>query len=343
MAYISANSSLLLRALIATVLVACPAMAQQKTNTRPEAIIQQLEAARLANGIDMQNGTPWHLKATYTLYDDAGKATDTGTVEQWWASADQQRISVQGQTNNYDDYIRNNSVEETGTIAADNFRLESALSEISTPVLEWEIPYPIYREQDTALKTLQLRCLMLGSNHGFVHAGTCLAGDTPIVRINIEEHNQVLFDQISSFHGRSVAHFVRVLNEHALTAELHVQTLEDWNPVDSSILTPAANAKLHPKTVVTLSAGVAAGILAYKEPPRYPSAAKEARVQGTVVVHAVIGKDGRPKDLKIVSGPPQLQDSSLEAIKQWRYRPYRLGGNPVEVETIVNVIYTLGS
>ena len=92
---------------------------------------------------------------------------------------------------------------------------------------------------------------------------------------------------------------------------------------------------------VHVSAGVMSGLRISGPMPKYPPVAKKAKVQGTVVLNAVISKEGDVKDLVVVSGPPMLQQSSLDAVRQWKYKPYLLNGNPVEVKTTINVIYTL--
>jgi protein TonB len=76
--------------------------------------------------------------------------------------------------------------------------------------------------------------------------------------------------------------------------------------------------------------------------PQYPAIAKAARIQGTVVLQATIGKSGQIENLRVVSGPPMLQQAALEAVKTWRYKPYLLNGEPVDVETTVNVVFSLG-
>jgi TonB family protein len=90
-----------------------------------------------------------------------------------------------------------------------------------------------------------------------------------------------------------------------------------------------------------VSAGVMAGNIVSKVTPVYPQAAKDAKVQGAVVLDAVIGKDGAMKSLKFVSGPPELQMSAMEAVRQWTYKPYLLNGQPTEVETTITVNYSL--
>jgi peptidyl-prolyl cis-trans isomerase A (cyclophilin A) len=94
--------------------------------------------------------------------------------------------------------------------------------------------------------------------------------------------------------------------------------------------------------IVPISAGVAVGMLVSKTLPVYPIDAKKAGVSGTVVLAATIDTDGTVKELHVVSGPDLLQQAALDAVREWRYRPYLLNGQPVEVHTIVNVIFTLG-
>jgi TonB family protein len=96
-----------------------------------------------------------------------------------------------------------------------------------------------------------------------------------------------------------------------------------------------------PTSPLTVPAKVMAENLLTKVMPEYPPAAKKAKIQGTVVLSAVIGKDGSVENLKVISGPEELQQSSLDAVRQWTYKPYRLNGDDVEVKTTVNVVYSL--
>jgi TonB family protein len=92
---------------------------------------------------------------------------------------------------------------------------------------------------------------------------------------------------------------------------------------------------------LTVSAAVMSGNLLTKAVPVYPPAAKKAKIQGTVVLSVVIGDDGNVKNIQVVSGPNELQQSSIDAVRQWTYKPYLLNGNPVEVNTTVNIVYSL--
>jgi TonB family protein len=92
---------------------------------------------------------------------------------------------------------------------------------------------------------------------------------------------------------------------------------------------------------VSVSANQMAEHLLTKVNPKYPPDAKKARIQGTVLLEAIIGKTGRVENLKVVSGPTELQQSALDAVRQWTYKPVLSNGEPIEVKTTIHVIYTL--
>jgi TonB family protein len=92
---------------------------------------------------------------------------------------------------------------------------------------------------------------------------------------------------------------------------------------------------------VRVSSGVSTGLLIKKVAPKYPEVAKQAGVQGQVVLQAEIDKNGDIRTLTLVSGHPLLVPAAIEAVKQWKYKPYTLEGRPVAVETQIIVNYTL--
>lgn len=83
------------------------------------------------------------------------------------------------------------------------------------------------------------------------------------------------------------------------------------------------------------------GNLIHRVQPEYPQLARQARIQGTVVLRAIISREGRIENLQVLSGHPLLVPAALDAVRQWRYRPYSLNDEPVEVETQITVNFTL--
>jgi protein TonB len=95
-----------------------------------------------------------------------------------------------------------------------------------------------------------------------------------------------------------------------------------------------------PTGPVHLSSGVVAGMIISKPEPVYPAIAKAAHVQGAVILHAIISKQGTIEQLSIVSGNGMLVNAARDAVSRWRYRPYLLNGEPTEVETSITVNFT---
>ncbi|HEV2697990.1 MAG TPA: energy transducer TonB [Terriglobales bacterium] len=93
---------------------------------------------------------------------------------------------------------------------------------------------------------------------------------------------------------------------------------------------------------IKLGGQVVAAKLVAQSQPVYPPLARQARIQGNVVLHAIIDKDGRVGELQVISGHPLLVQSALEAVKNWRYQPTQLNGDPVEVDTTITVSFVLG-
>jgi protein TonB len=102
-----------------------------------------------------------------------------------------------------------------------------------------------------------------------------------------------------------------------------------------TIVHPPVQASIH------LPSKLVEGNLIYKSVPQYPAIAKASHTEGTVVLQAMISRTGTIEGLHVISGSPMLQQAAIDAVKTWRYRPYMLNGQAVEVETTVNVIFKL--
>jgi periplasmic protein TonB len=94
-------------------------------------------------------------------------------------------------------------------------------------------------------------------------------------------------------------------------------------------------------TRIRQGGNITAKMLKHKVQPKYPKEARDNGIQGTVRLHAVIARDGTVAQLEVVSGHPLLVQSALDAVRQWKYRPTLLNGVPVEVDTTIDVIYSL--
>lgn len=116
---------------------------------------------------------------------------------------------------------------------------------------------------------------------------------------------------------------------------------EDVPPADASATPGAPSSGDEIPKRVRVSQGVSQGLLVYKVQPVYPPEARRERIQGTVILRAMISKEGRIADLRLISGPKELAPAAIGAVQQWRYRPYLLLGNPVAVDTEIQVNFQL--
>src|SRR5579859_6884754 len=95
------------------------------------------------------------------------------------------------------------------------------------------------------------------------------------------------------------------------------------------------------QTRIRQGGNVTAAMLVNRVQPVYPPLARQTRISGTVRLHAIIGKDGSVQQLEVIQGHPLLVQAALDAVRQWRYRPTLLNGEPVEVDTTIDVIFSL--
>ena len=139
---------------------------------------------------------------------------------------------------------------------------------------------------------------------------------------------------------------------HGISKEGEPPTVSSLMPMAGGFpdaLATASSAPSRPVTVMAVkpdkpmrvSGGVSAGMLMVPIQPVYPAIAKAAHIEGTVVVEAVISKAGRIESLHVTSGPEMLRAAAMDAIRSARYQPYKLNGEPTEVQTTITVNFKM--
>ena len=145
--------------------------------------------------------------------------------------------------------------------------------------------------------------------------------------------------EVSFQYADAMREFAEHLAADASAREAVPQAL----PKDAALPSPSQDSPGAPpiRKRIRVSPGVSHGLLISKVQPVYPASAKANHIQGDVVLHALIGKDGKIAELTTVSGPDELIQSAIDAVRQWQYRPYRLNGETVEVDTQITLNYRL--
>jgi len=301
-----------------------------------------LEASKL-NNLTLGDLQPWHLKATFTVLDDQGKTTDQGTFEEFWAGPTKDKQVYSTPTFSQTDYRTPDGLFRSATtgfppsIAVDARR--EFISPMPTPA---DVAHQTYELENRDAGPTKLSCLKISGLPANPGLSYCLARDEPFLRLNILGFAslQVLHNRILSFNGHYIAGDLDFIRSSKHIGTAHLETLESLGPIDEALFAPSPDAKLVPRRI-QISAGVAVGLLESRKAPAYPPSALAARISGTVVLETLIDVDGAIKELHVIQGPPELQQAALDAVRTWRYRPYILNGEPVEVRTTINVVFTL--
>jgi TonB family protein len=308
---------------------------------------------------DSANMKPWHLKASYQFYDSKGNPAEQGKWEYWWASPKVQRST----------WTRNNVTQSEWSTADGIFRKQDGGSlryyerNISNILL---VSLPSEKAIDSGKMKLKMEMTHVGQmqlvrvsatlqseNNGkpIAHSPAtsevyCFSLSPLVLRLIYNNSFIYEYDQLVKTQNRYLAKQVDVMNGDRKVFSIAIDTIEGITPADPSLVRPTdatfISEPIREDDVKMHESGVTIGTSVYKAPPDYPSVAKMARIQGTVVIAAVIGIDGKIHDLETLVSPSQLLSKSAEdAVKKWEYKPYLLNGKPVEVETIVNVVFTL--
>jgi len=300
---------------------------------------------------------PWHLKATYQLYDEKGNPAEQGTYEYWWASPQIYRSTWTRPSATHTDWHTadgKHAYDSSGeAIKFFEYKLQEALL---SPLPEADDLDPAkvrLDRQSISENGTRFPCFMLVPQmpqHGqlqVVPLGLfptyCFNPQIPALQVSYSFGTVTMaLNKIVTMQEKFIPRQIQLAEGKRLILSATVDSITNLNPGNPALIpTPSAHKNLEK---VAVSAGVAVGFLLKKQEPVYPQDAKDARVSGRVVLQAIIGTDGAVHNLRVISTPwPSLAASALWSVSQWEYKPYLLKGDPVEVETTINVIYTLGN
>jgi TonB family protein len=299
---------------------------------------------------------PWHMKVSYQLYDEKSEPTQTGVYEYWWASPDTYRSTwIRGGAEHTDWHVKGEHFyTETG--ASPQFFEWKLQSDLLTPLPDPEdldTSHMRYDRETQQVGGLKLPCVMIVPNmpsHGRVQTiplgefpTFCFDPNHPVLRAYYSfAGTAVVYNKLSLVQGRYLPRELTIFDgsRRVLTA-----SVDGINGIAQNIpeLNPNESAKQAPKLErVSIASGIAQGQLIKQIRPHYPQDAKDARIDGKVVLKALIGRDGHIHELRVLEAPyPSLVAAAMWSVQQWEYKPYLLNGEPVEVDTTINVIFNI--
>jgi TonB family protein len=327
----------------------------QSSQPAPSDPAEFLKLAAQKNGLGGADLRPWHIKVTYQTYDDHGKPAEQGVFEDWWAAPKQYKMTFSRNS-----FHRTTYVSKSGNTDIGDRDLPFP-EYLLTRVLISPIEEDMYRE-DSKLRSftkrfgkVDLHCIQeipagLKADHppaeDPVFPTVCFEPSAPMLRISGSfGEGSLVIEKVAALDERYLPEDATVYDNGMPVLSFHLDQGESTASWDPSIFQPPASASANNAAgsdTVTLNAAVVSGTKIAGQPPSYPLPDKIQRVQGTVVLKALIGTDGRIRRLRVVSAPDdQLAISAMTAVKTWRYRPYLLAGLPVNVETQLNIVYHL--
>lgn len=326
------------------------------TATMPSDRKELVRLAAKINGLTGPDVQPWHLKASFQLFDEQGKVTGEGTYEELWVSPSKHKRIFTSGAFTQTEFVTDKGIMRSGAHDQAPELLTQIRGQFINPIPldDDQIEHSTFDLQRPSAGAAAIRCM------GVTASGVppkpqplgsvfCLDPNLPAVRIVLRTGvaDQVLRNHLMKFQGRYLAQDLEgndsaypQPNEHPLFTA-HLDIAETLKTINESDFTPPGDAVTPPKRI-ELAPDVVSKMLLQHPKPVYPPIAQAACVQGTVVLKAIISADGIPQSLRVVSGPAMLQQAALDSVKKWTYKPFMVDGELVQVETTINVPFTIG-
>ena len=319
------------------------------------ALMARLQKANDLTRLDDPSLKPWHLQANFQLYDDSGKPTEKGTLEEWWAGPKLWKRVYTSPSYTATQIANKNGFFKTPKVDPVPELLELVERQYVHPMpdeKEYKDTEPELRQK--TLGNFEADCIMLDrpkGNDSERHLGFdptyCFGSDKVTLRETIEHISRyILRNKIGLFQSRSVPVALDISQNNIDLISSEVTTLRASDLDDEDFAPDAALEKVDrfevAKRPIPISSGVMAGMILSNTQPAYPLWAKDNHITGDVVIEAVIGKDGHIHNMRVLASPdPSLSKAAQDAVSKWIYKPYLLNGVLVEVQTQITVKFTL--
>jgi TonB family protein len=315
-----------------------------------------LALAAQQNGLEGPGLKPWHIKASYQLYDAKGNPTAKGTFEEWWAGKQEDTIIFDG-PEGHEKIVTNAKgifvLGKDGT-SYPQFLVKRLYDDPVSAKLPGKGMKLHFNEEKFG--TVKLACveeIPKGLQPTGFHEITttfptyCMEPTSPILRI-FGSYGQSLVQvtDVGTLEGRYLPLDAVIFNDGHKYVSVHLdqgESAPQWPPTLFTASPGSTSLKPPTSQSINLSSKDISSRKLGGKNPIYPESAKEHHQEGRVILSALIGQDGEIRSLVVTTAPAMsLADSALVAVKTWKYKPYLLNRYPVNVETTINVIYSLG-
>lgn len=339
--------------------VVSPVIAQNPTTTTPElpkAPRDLLAAALSQYAVGGTTTRPWHIKGTYQLYDEAGNPAQQGSYESWWESPKVYRSTWSRNSATRSEWHTNDGKTVYKASGDRLFYFEHKLEALLfSPVpdpAKLDLAGVELKKTQLEIGKLKLPCVQIQARAdandttptlpGIATGEYCFDPSLPVLRVeHLFDSVYVQLNKLTRVQGRVLAQEITVTDGSHKLLVFNGGTMDEL-PNENAVLIPPADAT--PFVVEGIPESPGKGLLAQKVPPVYPPAAFARNVSGVVILDTIIGTDGRTKDIRVLETPsPLLASAAADAVAQWRYKPIAGGRQPVEMNTIIRLVFSRGN
>jgi len=301
----------------------------------PSTLAVWLKQESAVNGLSAPNARPWHIVIAYDQFDGDGDNFNSGVLEEFWAGPKKFKRTYKSDNLNQTDYGTDHGLFRLGDQRWPNRAEIQVRSEVIDPfsyatTLQGVFPANVERK----FGKYTLNCFVMKNASGGISipAQYCFEDDSSLLRyVRGFGWFQTAYNEIVSFQGRNIGRNVEVTDGGKPFLQLHVKTIEAIEPIDDKDFVPPDNA-------IDLSGRRVTGVVvkAIKQPfPEWPSALRREHFK--VEVQIVIGKDGHVVSAHAVAGPSDACKAAEDTVRKWVFLPYLVLGEPVEVESKVQL------
>ncbi len=283
------------------------------------------------------------MKVSFVIYDDAGKAADEGTIDEFWGGPSQWKEILTSKVQSQAFYGTTSGVLRAGAAGPESDLLLKVSEEYTSPInlSEKTINETEFLLQRRMIGESSVRCLTpKNSLRDGIAVPTYCVGDVLSVlqsAVRLDDLREFVHSKSVIFQRHYVPQDVEVLNGQSTMLRAHLDLLEAMQPPAADELKPPQDAVPARPTFFLDTKH-----LDYKHlKPKNPASGPNAAARGEIVMQAHIGTDGRVSSLFAVSGPPVLQKAALDAVRNWKSKSYidPEDDQPAEVTRMINVSF----
>jgi TonB family protein len=307
----------------------------------------RLHRVRNLYSLDEMHEKPWHLKMDVTVFTDQGQDPQPGTVEVWSAGKNRRVVFDFGaakltRLTTDTDYYRSTTDKEIP------YRVMELLDrELSAGPSQEDLQHDFAEMETHSFGKLKLECIMLTPTAKMKYAPLglfptyCLepGSDRLVLMYDVGDETTMIQRQ-GTFQGHAVPIKLEIVEKKVLVATAAVTLLKSYEPQPDDFV-PTADMKKGGDIAQVSGAVIAGNRLTFVQ-PAYPDSAKLRQLSGTVVLRALIDREGHVRSLRpINNADTDFVLSAVAAVRQWTYEPYLLNGEPTEVDTTITVNFVL--